>query len=779
VIAPGHVKHAKFSMLVDVWLVMEMMITPMLIRNGSKYFFKNEKRKRKMAKTVLLTGIGGFIGGHCLEWWLENTDWDIIGVDSFCHKGTWKRIDEVRNRVFKKLKTGKATMEFDDRVEIYLHDLSTPIDNVLLNQLLDRRFEDFGIIRERKIDYIVNMASDSAVERSTTNPIHCLKNNFLLAVYMLEFARVAKPDVFIQISTDEVYGEAPPEPSPGHAEWSPIVPSNPYCLMPKTKIITKDGLVNIEDFNPLEHSVLSRKNTSSISKSYASQKFTYDYNGIIRNIKTRSDCLSCTPQHKVFVKRTFFSEGNTLESRNGGLLLRRPHKKVIEIPAEQLSVGDYIMTARYIPYPSDSNRIENSLAKFLGYFLGDGSYSDKTKYVRLADEKREYLEYYRALMKEYFGISKHSSTGEFGTLYDHSIKDCGYLQFASQKLRNTIDLSDKKNIINAIVRADKESVLSFLAGFFDAEAYYAYDNGLLRQIEVYQASRETLEIIQLLLRRNGIIGRIRQSEEGWKIIISDGLSVRIAFDLIDCKKKEIETTFSNYQHKKWNKFYYWTRIESIVDEVYSGKVYDLECPETHNYLANYFVVHNSASKAAQEAVAISYWRTFDVPVVITNCMNVIGEWQDPEKMLPSCIRNVLNGTEMPIYADKDDSEPSGWKIGSRVYTDAKCKADALMYILQNLPPARYSDGARLPDRYNVVGDVEFTNFEVAAKVAQILDKDLKYRMMRSESVRPGYDRRYALDGKKLRDLGWMPPFDSNEMFERIVKWTAENNHWVL
>lgn len=180
----------------------------------------------------------------------------------------------------------------------------------------------------------------------------------------------------------------------------------------------------------------------------------------------------------------------------------------------------------------------------------------------------------------------------------------------------------------------------------------------------------------------------------------------------------------------------------------------------------------AASKAAQEAVAISYWRSFDVPVVITNTMNNIGEWQDKEKFLPKIIQYVATGEEMPIYADNSNS------IGSRFYLDAKNHADVFLFLTK-YKPAMYSDGADRPDRYNVCGDTELNNLELAMLVSKIMDKPLNYKLVPSESARRGYDRRYALDGSKLKKMGWTLPITLEKSIERIVKWTMENPHWVL
>lgn len=368
-----------------------------------------------MSKRVLFTGHGGFVGHHCLEYWLEKTDWEFVCIDSFRHKGTCRRVAEVGG-------------DNNPRVKTYRHDLTAPFDRPLDRLIHNVRPAPSGDgYQFSSIDYIINMASDSAVERSVSDPTACLRNNYELMLNMLEYARtVVKPKLFIHISTDEVFGEAPY--LGGHTEWATILPSNPYA----------------------------------------------------------------------------------------------------------------------------------------------------------------------------------------------------------------------------------------------------------------------------------------------------------------------------------------------------------------------------ASKAAQEALAIAYWRTYKMPIVIVNIMNIIGERQDPEKFLPKIIQKVALGEEMPIYADSEE------QIGSRVYLYAKNVADALLFISNReptlytgnpadrmlLPPwgtimgGREDPETERPDRYNICGDTELNNLEMAKLVAQIMGKELKYKLVPSESARPGYDRRYMLDGTKLRNLGWRQPISFRESVERIVKWTLANPHWI-
>lgn len=351
-----------------------------------------------MSKRVLITGHGGFVGHHCLEYFLQNTDWEFLCIDSFRHKGSCRRVVESAN---------------NSRVKTFVHDLSVPVDRQLENLLFDRKVISYGL-ESKPIDIIINIASESAVERSLEDPVSCLKNNYDLCINMLEFARKCQGlQLFIHISTDEVYGEAAP--GQAHKEWDVILPSNPYA----------------------------------------------------------------------------------------------------------------------------------------------------------------------------------------------------------------------------------------------------------------------------------------------------------------------------------------------------------------------------ASKASQEALCVSYWRTYNLPIVITNIMNIIGERQDPEKFLPKIIQKVYLGEEVPIYGDSLDN------IGTRTYLHAKNVADALFFI-SKIKPSVYRESIKTigsyeakPDRYNICGDVELNNLQMAQLVSELMRKPLKYKLVSSESARPGYDRRYMLDGSKLRDLGWVPFKNFKDSISEIINWTISNNHWLI
>lgn len=212
-----------------------------------------------------------------------------------------------------------------------------------------------------------------------------------------------------------------------------------------------------------------------------------------------------------------------------------------------------------------------------------------------------------------------------------------------------------------------------------------------------------------------------------------------------------------------------TFLQVSTDEVY-GPAPDEYCHKEWDTIlpSNPY----SASKAAQEAIAISYWRTYNVPVIISNTMNLIGERQDIEKFVPMVIAKVSRGEEVTIHGSPEN-------IGSRFYLHARNWADAHKFLASRAP-SLYQDGAGVdrPDKFHVVGEREVDNFEMAKAIARYVGKDLRYRFENFHATRPGHDRRYALDGTKLQEAGWTPPVPLDASLERTVRWTLQHPEWM-
>jgi dTDP-glucose 4,6-dehydratase len=161
----------------------------------------------------------------------------------------------------------------------------------------------------------------------------------------------------------------------------------------------------------------------------------------------------------------------------------------------------------------------------------------------------------------------------------------------------------------------------------------------------------------------------------------------------------------------------------------------------------------AASKAAQEMIALAYWRTYNVPLVITNSNNIVGPNQDPEKFVPKIAALIRRNETVTIHVT-----PEG--PGRRHYNPVDNVSDALLFILEQ-EPARYPDSSR-PDRYNLAGGKELDNLEMATLVAEVMDLPLTYVTIPAEDVRPGYDLFYPKTDGRLTEMGWRPVVDLRE-----------------
>ena len=210
-------------------------------------------------------------------------------------------------------------------------------------------------------------------------------------------------------------------------------------------------------------------------------------------------------------------------------------------------------------------------------------------------------------------------------------------------------------------------------------------------------------------------------------------------------------------------------IQISTDEVYGATHKDEAHPEWAPIVpSNPY----SASKACQEAIAISYWRTYNVPVVITNTMNNFGEMQQGSKYPAMLQRWIDAGETVTIHGTEGD-------IGTRYYLHSRNHADALLFILKKLPPHMHESGdVDKPDRYNIVGDTQIDNLELAQVIAKLLGKELKYDLVDFHSTRPGHDKHYGLDGDKLAQLGWTLPLPFEDSLKGTVEWQKENSEWL-
>ena len=201
-----------------------------------------------------------------------------------------------------------------------------------------------------------------------------------------------------------------------------------------------------------------------------------------------------------------------------------------------------------------------------------------------------------------------------------------------------------------------------------------------------------------------------------------------------------------------------------TDEVYGPAPEDYDFKEGDNLRpSNPY----SAGKAAGEMITIAYGVTYGLPYLITNTMNVFGERQDPEKLIPKCMKFIQSGEPMTIHGLPGN-------VGKRHWLHARNAADATVFLLQ-------SDTVR--EKVHIVGDIEMDNLQMFKLIAKAMGKDVvvegkDYTHVDFHSTRPGHDSRYSLDGTKLASLGWKAPMDFEKSLEKTVKWTLENPGWI-
>ncbi len=182
----------------------------------------------------------------------------------------------------------------------------------------------------------------------------------------------------------------------------------------------------------------------------------------------------------------------------------------------------------------------------------------------------------------------------------------------------------------------------------------------------------------------------------------------------------------------------------------------------------------ASSKAAQEMACIAWWRSYGIPLIITNTMNNFGEMQSPSKY-PVMIQKALAKDEtITIHS-------IGEEIGSRSYIHSRNFADALVFLLKNVKPHIHEPGkVDRPDRFHIAGDKQVNNRELVELIAKLMGKaeTFKYELVDVHSTRPGHDPHYGLKAGKIRELGWLPPLSFEESLANTIQWQTENNQWL-
>lgn len=167
----------------------------------------------------------------------------------------------------------------------------------------------------------------------------------------------------------------------------------------------------------------------------------------------------------------------------------------------------------------------------------------------------------------------------------------------------------------------------------------------------------------------------------------------------------------------------------------------------------------SASKASADLLAMAYYKTFNLPVLITRCSNNYGEYQYPEKLIPFFISKLLKNEKIPLYGD-------GSNVRDWLYVYDHCEAiDAVLHK------------GKIGEIYNIGGHNEKSNLEITHLILQAMGKDENY--IEYVNDRLGHDKRYAIANNKISsELGWQPKVNFENGIKHTIKWYLNNSEWI-
>jgi dTDP-D-glucose 4,6-dehydratase len=689
---------------------------------------------------VLLTGAAGFTGAHMLRHLLVNTNWDVICPVTFRHRGNTDRIaSAIQNNE-----------RWHRRVRVDMVDLTAPISSTVVD-------------RWGQIDYILNVASESHVDRSIDDPVPFVRNNVDLILNVLEYARQVQPRLFLQMSTDEVFG-----PAPGgydYREWDPLIPSNPYsaskaaqesiaisywrayavpviitnCWDMDTRLLTENGLRSYDEVSEGDLVWTLDENEQLVLQPVVRKVRMRGPERMVR-IQSRSVSQLVTPNHRVMIRRQTYPDRTAtwgpIEETHAENLLDMGGKRVLiprtgewvgndsptYDPTQLTDLGEIPRRRRKYAAYELSEMSADLLAELFGWFISEGYTSGNDVFIgALKGDQPERIERLLANFGE-------PNRGERFVRLNHA-------QLA-RLVETTGHGAHNKRIPNFIRNMAPKYLQVFLDAAIDGDGT-RYGTGA----RIYTCS-------ELL------------AADYAEVAMKCGYAASI-----------VQRRTLNPKRTKWNTSYF-VRIHARTDsQIYGNHVTE------ESYDGDVWCVSVASGRVFAER---------DGRIALTGqTMNLFGEMQHPEKYFAKIIRCVFRGEPVPVHVG-----PNG-EMGSRFYIHARNFSDAWLHLIGRYGSETTCDentccgtlpmfplGDDRPARYNIVGDREVNNLELAQIIADRMGKPLKWEPVNFHSSRPGHDLRYALNGEKLAATGWKSPTTFEDSVNRTVDWMINHPEWL-
>jgi len=671
-----------------------------------------EKSIYKQPKRLLGTGFAGFIGHHTVEHVLKNTDWEIVIMDRLTYSGNLNFLTD--------LDIWEAERH---RVKFVYHDFRAPISETTKMLIGD-------------IDYIIHMGAESHVDRSIEDPMPFAESNVIGTINMLNYAKEIKPEKFIYISTDEVYGPAHYEESNNfkkgisktptklhlHKEGEPHFPSNPYsasksgaeafcyaywntygipviitnCFDMETKLITPDGVKGFDDIN--EGDLVWSYDKGKLVSTEVIEKVKMPSSGEMVSIQKEKINQVVTPNHRMFVK-----------TRHGKPAKMSELKEVLANELKDMARCYVPLTAEWEGDKPESRYDFDTkiLMSLYGWYVSEGFELPGNGVAFAAGSKEQQDEIIDLL--SIIGV-KGRVNGRSVRCYNKELKE---LMVESGKY------AENKIVPKYVREADKEHIRIFY------DAVIKGDGNINKRGNATVYYTKSLKLAEQML------------EIGMKI----GYSVRLSE----------RYTWNPFKTKKSKSYIVRFRLDTACVEREEVKTikYDGDVWCVRTKLGKVFVVRDGIVSLSGQT------------------MNNFGERQNAEKFLPIVMNAAINDAPLTLHCKKSEAGEIV-DISSRCWLHARNHADGILFLLEH---------GISGEHYNITGEWGSVK-DIADKVASIVGKPINYVFEDFHSFRPGHDMHYGLDGTKMKELGWNPPFNLDESLERTVKWTMEHPIWL-
>jgi len=682
---------------------------------------------------LLITGGAGFIGSNFVKHILAKyPEYKIINLDKLTYCGNLDNLIEIKNN---------------------------PNHTFIQGDICDKELVESLMAQA---DAVVNFAAETHVDRSITDAGSFIQTDVVGTYTLLEAARKNDIKKFVHIS----------------------------CYDEKTRALTSKGLKNYSELNKGDVVFSLNLKTNRLEEKRVEKVIIQDYKGEMIHFKSNRVDLLVTPNHRIYYQKRFsktnkihIDEARVISNKTG---LSLPYKfkwKGKGIGKKSIKIEGIGQVNTY------------DLFYLSGLFIGDGftAYQEKEVETKSGLNRIEFLKQARDNLGKFCSLEKkqdyESLCKSYRIFFDIPEKDKARKKLEEILKRLNIKFSRHKGKSGEHIYFSSKDWLKY----FEQFGKYAKDKHIPKWMLKY--NQKPLKYLfdglidsdgykrksdfQYTTISNGLLSSI--TELGYK------LGYRVVFKDRKCKsyinKRKIEGRvfyiyFSkqpkgiskiNAKKKLYNGKIWCVKVEDnknlIVerngkfdicgntDEVY-GQIHEGEFKETDELKPRN---PYSASKAAADRLAYSFYATYDIPVLITRSSNNFGQNQYPEKLIPLFVTNLLEGKKVPVYGD-------GLNVRDWLYVLDNC--EAINHVMEK---------GKLGEVYNIGGGNEKTNIEITKFILSELGKNESH--IEHVKDRPGHDKRYALDCSKIQALGWAPRFEFNQALKETVNWYLKNPAW--